>query len=103
MKVGAVPYEEVAVELYRDDPQLAVNMLNVLLEEGDTQGLLVALRQISKAYGGIPEVAKSSGMHEKTLYKTLSPQGNPTLETLVSVAGAMGMRLAFVPAATRPS
>lgn len=98
MKIGTVPYDEVAVELYRDDPELAVNMLNTCLEEGDTQGLLVALRHISNAYGGIPEVAKNTGMHEKTLYKTLSAQGNPTLETLVSVAGAMGMRLAFVPA-----
>ena len=43
-------------------------------------------------------MAKATGVHEKTLYKSLSGKGNPTLKTLIGVAGAMGMRIALVPA-----
>lgn len=78
-----------------------MDMLNACLEDGDLEGLLVALRHITKAFGGIPQVAKSTGLHEKNLYKTLSRQGNPNLKPLVSLTGAMGMRLAFVPAQPR--
>jgi probable addiction module antidote protein len=46
----------------------------------------------------MPEVARATGLHEKTLYKSLSKKGNPNLKTLMGVAGAMGMRIALVPA-----
>ena len=98
---NAVPYDDVAVKMYKEDPALAAEMLNSCLEDGNLDELLIALRHMSKAFGGIPTVAKSTGLHEKTLYKTLSRQGNPNLKTLVSLAGAMGMRLAFVPAEHR--
>lgn len=94
---STIPYDDVAVRLYRNEPALAAEMLNACLEDGDVEELLVALRHITKAFGGIPTVAKAGGLHEKTLYKTLSPKGNPNLKTLVGLAEAMGMRLAFVP------
>jgi DNA-binding phage protein len=58
---------------------------------------LIALRQVCKAFGGIPEVSRVTGLHEKTLYKTLSKRGNPNLKTLMGVAQTMGMRVALVP------
>ena len=92
------PFDEVAIKMYREDPALAADMLNACLEDGDIEGFLLALRHVSKAFGGMPEVARTSGLHEKTLYKSLSKTGNPNLKTLIGVAGAMGMRIALVPA-----
>ena len=92
------PFDEVAIRMYREDPALAAEMLNACLEDGDTEGFLLALRHVSKAFGGMPEVARATGLHEKTLYKSLSKKGNPNLKTLMGVAGAMGMRIALVPA-----
>ncbi|MBU4523924.1 MAG: putative addiction module antidote protein [Desulfomicrobium sp.] len=92
------PFDDVAIQLYRDDPALAADMLNACLKDGDTEGFLLALRNVSKAFGGMPEVARATGLHEKTLYKSLSSKGNPNLKTLMGVAGAMGMRIALVPA-----
>ncbi|GAB6112690.1 addiction module antidote protein [Desulfomicrobium salsuginis] len=92
------PFDEVAIRMYREDPALAADMLNACLEDGDTEGFLLALRHVSKAFGGMPEVARATGLHEKTLYKSLSKKGNPNLKTLMGVAGAMGMRIALVPA-----
>ena len=51
------PFDEVAIRMYREDPSLAADMLNACLEDGDTEGFLLALRHVSKAFGGMPEVA----------------------------------------------
>ncbi len=91
------PFEDVVVRMYQEYPTLAADMLNACLEDGDIEEFLLALRQITKAFGGMPEVARTTGLHEKTLYKSLSGKGNPSLKTLVGVAGAMGLRLALVP------
>ena len=91
------PFDEVAIRMYREDPALAADMLNACLEDGDTEGFLLALRHVSKAFGGMPEVARATGLHEKTLYKSLSKKGNPSLKTLMGLVGAMGMRIALVP------
>lgn len=72
-------------------------MLNACLEDGEVEEFLLALRSVTKAFGGMAEVAKATGLHEKTLYKTLSEKGNPNLKTLLGTADVMGMRLAFVP------
>lgn len=100
---GAVPYDDVAARIYARDPQLAADMLNVCLAEGEMDEFLVALRHIAKAFGGLHEVARVTGLHEKTLYKSLNPTGNPTLKTLLGLAAAMNMRLAFVPKTAQPA
>lgn len=100
---GAVPYDDVAARMYAKDPQLAADMLNACLAEGEMDEFLVALRQITKAFGGLHEVARATGLHEKTLYKSLNAAGNPTLKTLLKLADAMDMQLAFVPRTAQPT
>ena len=55
--------------------------------------LLIALRQIAEARGGIAKVAKAAGITRESLYRALSPRGNPRLSTLVAVAKAVGLKL----------
>ena len=85
-------------ELLRDDPQFAADYLNNLLQDGEPADLLVALRQIAQAHGGVRAVAKEAELNANQLYRTLSPQGNPELSSLFAVLKALGLRLAIQPA-----
>lgn len=90
-------HEEATIEMFRHDPELAAEYLNSVLEDGDETDLMLALRSISKAFGGVQEVARQAEVNAHTLYRTLSEQGNPELKTLSAILKAMGMRLAVQP------
>ena len=90
-------HEEASVEMFRRDPDLAAEYLNSVLIDGDETDLMLALRTLSKAFGGIQEVARQAEVNAHTLYRTLSEQGNPELKTLSAILKAMGMRLAVQP------
>lgn len=90
-------HDEATIEMFRDDPDLAAEYLNSVLEDGDETDLMLALRSISKAFGGVQEVARQAEVNAHTLYRTLSEQGNPELKTLSAILKAMGMRLAVQP------
>lgn len=90
-------HEEASLEMFRNDPELAADYLNSVLADGDESDLMLALRSLSKAYGGVQEIARHAEVNAHTLYRTLSEQGNPELKTLSSILRAMGMRLAVQP------
>ena len=48
-----------------------------MLADGDEKELLIAMRQLTLAFGGVADVAKLAKLHPKTLYRTLSKDGNP--------------------------
>jgi probable addiction module antidote protein len=73
------------------DPEEAVAYLNAGLEDS-LPAFLKALKNVTQAHQ-MTKVAKDSGVQRETLYRSLSEQGNPTLQTLTSVLGAMGLRM----------
>lgn len=87
-------HDDAMAELFREDPDFATQYLNDILEEGEQADLLIALRQIAKAFGGIPAIAEKARLNPTQLYRTLSPEGNPELRSLTVILKAMGMRLA---------
>ena len=93
-------HEEATVESFKKDPDYAAAYLNAVLEDGDQEELMIALRRVASAFG-MKEVAESSKLNPKTLYRTLSPAGNPELRNFQAILGAMGMRLAVTPLAAR--
>lgn len=96
----ALPYrghEEATIESFRRDPRFAAGYLNAILEEGDQEELLLALHYMARAFGGVPKLAESARLNATTLYRTLSPKGNPELKSLTALLKAMGMRLAVQP------
>ena len=95
-KLKAVPsrrHEEATVESFQKDPKFATEYLNTVLEDGDQEEIMVALRYIAAAFGGVSKVAEQAELNATTLYRTLSPQGNPELKSLRALLKAMGMRL----------
>ncbi|MGB3276585.1 MAG: addiction module antidote protein [Castellaniella sp.] len=87
-------HDEAMAELYRDDPTLALDVINGILEDGDQAELLTVLRQLTQAFGGVQEVAEQAHLNPTQLYRTLSPEGNPALSSLTAILKAMGLRLA---------
>jgi probable addiction module antidote protein len=39
------------------------------------------------------QVAEKAGIQSESLYRALSPKGNPTIKTLLAVIGAAGLQL----------
>jgi probable addiction module antidote protein len=62
------------------------------MELENKSALLIALRQVAKAHG-IAEVACNASLGEKTLFKSLSDDGNPTLDTMNRILHSVGLRL----------
>ncbi len=91
------PHEEAKVESFRNDPAYAAEYLNAVLEDGDQEEIMVTLRQLAQAFGGVAALAEKADLNATTLYRTLSPQGNPEMKSLTAILKAMGMRLAVQP------
>ena len=66
--------------------------LKVWMEDGSPQEIARALGDVARSKG-MSEIARKTGLGRQALYKALSPEGNPTLETLTAVLGAVGLEL----------
>lgn len=69
-----------------------VSYLNVWMEDGTPQEIARALGDVARSKG-MTEIAKRTGLGRQALYNALSENGNPTLETLMAVLSALGLRL----------
>ena len=87
-------HDEAMAELFQEDPAYALELLNSILEDGEQRELLIALRQMTKAFGGVQSVAEKASLNATQLYRTLSEQGNPELRSLSAILKVMGLRLA---------
>ena len=73
--------------------------LEAALEDGDPRVVAAALGDIARAKG-MTQLARDTGLGRESLYKALSPDGNPELATLLKVVAALGLQLRAVPAAS---
>ena len=90
----SVSHDDVMIKKLRQRPQFAVQYLKAAMEEtDDPQVLLVALRHVAKAHGGVAKVAKAAGIERESLYQALSESGNPRLSTLLGIMKAVGLKL----------
>ena len=90
-------HDDATIESFRRDPKFAAAYLNAVLDEGDRGEIMTALRYLTEAFGGVPAIAEKARLNTTTLYRTLSPKGNPELRSLTAILKAMGMRLAVQP------
>jgi probable addiction module antidote protein len=77
-----------------------VAYLEAALEEGDVTLVAAALGDIARAKG-MSHVAREAGLGRESLYKALSPSGNPEFATIMKVIGALGMQLHATPATSK--
>lgn len=70
----------------------AIAYLDAALEDGDPQLVAAVLGDIARA-AGMTKIAAAAGLGRESLYKSLSPNGNPELATVLKVMRAAGLRL----------
>jgi probable addiction module antidote protein len=88
------PYRELLLERL-GNPTVAAHYLDAAMEESQ-ESYLKALRNVARA-NQMAKVAKDTGVQRESLYRILSEQGNPTLETLLGIYDSVGLKLASVP------
>ncbi len=71
--------------------------LEAALEEGDPALIAAALGDIARAKG-MSQIARDTGLGRESLYKALSPEGNPEFGTIMKVVTALGLQLHASPA-----
>jgi probable addiction module antidote protein len=80
-----------AAEYLKTEEDMAA-YLEAALEENDPTLVSAALGDIAKAKG-MTEIAKKTGLGRESLYKALSPGGNPEFSTVLKVVSALGLKL----------
>jgi probable addiction module antidote protein len=75
--------------------QEAAEYLNTVLEDGDRNLFLVALKDIALAHGGVTALAKKTKLSRPSLYRMLSGDGNPELSSLEKLLAAFGLRISI--------
>jgi probable addiction module antidote protein len=100
---GAASHRDREIEELAADRELAAAYLTEALAAMDTadefgrKAALLALGRIARSQkGGIAALARRANVNRESLYRTLSPRGNPTLGTLLSLLKVMGLGLAVV-------
>ncbi len=81
---------------YLDDEEMAQEYLNTVLEEGNSQEIIVALGHIAKSIG-MTKIAEQTGLSRPSLYKALSENAKPQFETILKVLRAVGENLKLKP------
>jgi probable addiction module antidote protein len=68
--------------------------LTVALEDGDTKYLLKIMGAIARSEG-MAQIARELGVTRMGLYKSLSPDGNPSFETVIKLLDILGFQLSI--------
>jgi len=80
------------------DSEVAAEYINQALESGDSSIILMALRNIVEAQSdGISGVASRANLGRESMYKMLSPKGNPKLSSLTTLLKSIGLQLHVEP------
>lgn len=66
--------------------------LEAALEDGDPSLVVAVLGDIARARG-MTQIARETGLGRESLYKALSPTGNPEFATILKVVQALGLQL----------
>ncbi len=75
-------------------PEDIANYLEAAFEDGDGVTIRRALSAVARAHG-MTALASSTGIGRETLYSALGENGNPTLDTLLAIIKALGVKLSI--------
>lgn len=93
-------YEDRLIESLKD-PLEAQAYLEVALEDyeqtGETDSLLLALKDVAKAQGGIGALSQRTGLNREHLYRVLSSKNQPRLDKLLAIISGLGFRMRLAP------
>jgi probable addiction module antidote protein len=79
---------------FLDSDEAMVEYLNAALEEDDPRYFAHALGNVARAKG-MSSISEGSGLGRQALYRALSSEGNPRIDTLFRVLDTLDLRLAI--------
>jgi probable addiction module antidote protein len=89
IKTKTIPWDSAA---YLKTSKDIANYLEAVFEDGDPALISHALGVIARAKG-MSQIAQAAGLGRESLYKALSPEGNPEFATVLKVMRALGLKL----------
>lgn len=91
--------DQAMAEVLKADPEYAAQLLNAVLKDGDQAELMITMRQMAQACGGVQAVAAKANLNTTQTYRVLSEDGNPLLSTFSGLLKAMGLQINVQPLA----
>jgi probable addiction module antidote protein len=88
-KIKTLPWDSAA---YLKTDQDIAHYLEAVFEDGDPAVVAAALGDVARAKG-MSQIAHAAGLGRESLYKALSPEGNPQFSTVLKVMRALGLKL----------
>jgi probable addiction module antidote protein len=79
---------------FLDSDEALVEYLNLALAENDPKYFAKALGNVARAKG-MSSISEASGLGRQSLYRALSSEGNPRIDTLFRVLETLNLRLAI--------
>jgi probable addiction module antidote protein len=89
------PREFKASEYLNDEASIRY-FLEDIVESGDAKVIAAGLGQVARSKG-MSQLAAKTGLSRESLYRALSEDGNPRLDTLMKVLAALGVKLTVAP------
>jgi probable addiction module antidote protein len=87
-KIKTTPWD--ASEHLKTEEDMAA-YLEAAIEDGDPAVISAAIGDIARAKG-MSQIASETGLGRESLYKALSPGGNPEFATILKVVRALGLK-----------
>lgn len=75
---------------FLETPEDMEEYLNIALESGDKRTVALAIGAVARARG-VQQAARDAGLSRESLYRSLGPNGNPTLDTILKVSNGHAM------------
>jgi len=85
-------YQRFDASEYLDTDEAIAIFLQDILESGDPKVIAGGLGDVARAKG-MASLAAAAGLSRESLYRALSEDGNPRLDTLMKVFAALGVKL----------
>lgn len=86
-----------SAEYLKSEEEIAEYMAACMEEGGDDPAFIAhALGVVARARN-MSQLARETGMSREGLYKALSGEGNPSFETVMKVAHALGFKITLTP------
>jgi probable addiction module antidote protein len=98
MDKASVDYREALIETLRGNEEEQLLYLKATLEDNwdAPEAFLLSLKTIAEARG-FKNFAEEAGLSRESLYRTLSADGNPKLDTVFKMLHALGVKLTVEP------
>ena len=99
--VNNIPYTDVLINMFEKDKVFLDNFISVAFEEynkdENIENLVIALKCVTEAKGGIAVLVEKTGLSRQTIYNTFNLKTSPNLSSFNKILNALGFEFKVVP------